>query len=277
MRNLSEATATEAVIRKFDGCRDARLKLVMTSLVAHLHAFVREIEPTEAEWLAAIRFLTDTGHMCDDKRQEFILLSDTLGVSTLVELINNRKSPGSTQSSVFGPFWVADAPLLEAGAAIARDGTPASMHVHGRVTGPDGAPVGGALMDVWQTAPNGLYDVQDPDQPEMNLRARFRTRADGSFEFRTVPPTPYPIPHDGPVGRLLDATGRHPWRPAHLHFMIEAEGFRKLTTALYFDGDPWLDSDAVFGVKDSLVVRPRPIADGNTDLCYDFVLERTDT
>ena len=274
MRNLTETTATAAVIRKFDGCADARLRQVMTALVGHLHAFVREIEPSEAEWFAAIGFLTATGQMCDDRRQEFILLSDTLGVSTLVELINNRKQPGATETSVFGPFWVANAPLREYGESIVRDATPPTLRVHGVVTGPDGAPVGDALMDVWQTAPNGLYDVQDPDQPEGNLRARFRTRPDGSFAFRTVKPTPYPIPHDGPVGMLLEAGGRHPWRPSHLHVMIEAPGFRKLITALYFEDDPYLDSDAVFGVKDSLVVRPAPAADGTADLRYDFALER---
>ncbi len=273
MRNLTEATAAEAVIRRFEACPDPRLKQVMTSLVAHLHAFVREIEPTEAEWFAAIRFLTATGQMCDDKRQEFILLSDTLGVSTLVELINNRKAPGSTETSVFGPFWTEDAPLLDAGASIIRDGTAATMRVHGRVAGPDGTPVAGALIDVWQTAPNGLYDVQDPEQPEGNMRGRLRTGSDGKFAFRTLQSQPYPIPHDGPVGRLLDATGRHPWRPAHLHFMIAAAGYRKLTTALYFDGDPYLDSDAVFGVKDSLVVRPTPTPDGGSELRYDFGLE----
>jgi protocatechuate 3,4-dioxygenase beta subunit len=273
MRNLTEATATEAVVRKFDGCGDARLRRMMTSLVTHLHAFIRETEPTEAEWFAAIRFLTDTGHMCDDKRQEFILLSDTLGVSTLVELINNRKQPGTTETSVFGPFWVAGAPDLANGASIVRDGTPASLHVQGHVTGPVGRPVAGALIEVWQTAPNGLYDVQDPAQPAMNLRGRFRSGPDGSFAFRTLLPTSYPIPHDGPVGRLLAASGRHPWRPAHLHFMIEAEGYRKLITALYFDGDPYLDSDAVFGVKDALVVRPSAASDGGSELRYEFGLE----
>ncbi len=273
MRNLTEATATEAVIRTFDTCTDARLKQVMTSLVRHLHAFVRDVEPTEAEWFAAIRFLTETGQMCDDTRQEFILLSDTLGVSTLVELINNRKAPGTTDTSVFGPFWVADAPLQEPGTAIFRDGTAPTMHVHGRVTGSHGAPVAGALVDVWQTAPNGLYDVQDPDQPAMNMRARFRTLADGTFAFRTTQPRAYTIPHDGPVGKVLDGTGRHPWRPAHLHVMIQAQGYRKLTTALYFEGDKYLDSDAVFGVKDSLVVQPAPRPDGGSDLSYHFALE----
>jgi len=274
MRNLTEDTATEAVVRRFDACADARLKQVMSSLVTHLHAFVRDVEPTEAEWFAAIEFLTATGQMCDDKRQEFILLSDTLGVSALVQLINNRKSPATTDSSVFGPFWVAEAPLLEAGAAIIRDGTAPTLHVHGRVTGAGGTPVADALIDVWQTAPNGLYDVQDPAQPAMNMRGRFRSDADGGFAFRTTPSRPYTIPHDGPVGKLLNATGRHPWRPAHLHFMIQAPGHRKLTTALYFEGDPYLDSDAVFGVKDSLVVRPVPAPEGGSELRYDFTLER---
>ena len=274
MRNVTEATATEAVIARFDGCTDARLKQVMTSLVTHLHAFVRDVEPTEAEWFAAIAFLTATGQMCDDKRQEFILLSDTLGVSALVQVINNRKSPTTTDTSVFGPFWVAEAPLLEAGAAIIRDGTVPTLHVHGRVTGAGGTPIAAALIDVWQTAPNGLYDVQDPAQPAMNMRGRFRSDADGRFAFRTTPSRPYTIPHDGPVGKLLNATGRHPWRPAHLHFMIQAPGYRKLTTALYFAGDPYLDSDAVFGVKDSLVVRSVPAPDGGSELRYDFALER---
>jgi catechol 1,2-dioxygenase len=222
MRNLTEATATEAVIRRFDACASPRLKQVMTSLVKHLHAFIREVEPTDAEWFEGIRFLTETGQICDDKRQEFILLSDTLGVSTLVELINNRNSPGTTDTSVFGPFWVDGAPELEMSASILKDGTEADLLVHGRVSGRDGRPLGNAVLDVWQTAPNGLYDVQDPGQPAMNLRGKFRTGSDGLFSFRTICPTSYPIPHEGPVGKLLDAAGRHPWRPAHLHFMITA-------------------------------------------------------
>lgn len=272
MRNLTEASATAAVVQRLRDTPDKRLKQVMESLVRHLHAFIREVEPTEAEWFAGIGFLTETGQKCDATRQEFILLSDTLGVSTLVELINNRKQPGSTETSVFGPFWVAGAPDLPPGASIARDATPADLRVEGRVHGPDGAPVAGALLDVWQTAPSGMYDVQEPSQPEMNFRGRFRSDAAGRFHFRTTQPTSYPIPHDGPVGRLLDACGRHPWRPSHLHFMIDAPGFRRLITALYFDGDEYLDSDAVFGVKDTLVVRP--VADGEDQVVrYDFGLE----
>jgi catechol 1,2-dioxygenase len=276
MRTLTEATATAAVIGKFDGCGNPRLQQVMTSLVTHLHAFVRDIEPTEAEWFAAIRFLTETGHWCDDKRQEFILLSDTLGVSTLVELINNRKSPGLTETSVFGPFWVDGAPDLPMGASIVKDGTAADLLVHGVVRDAAGGPVVNAVLDIWQTAPNGKYDVQDPNQPEMNFRGKFTTGADGKFHFRTMLPSVYPIPHDGPVGAILTATGRHPWRPAHLHFLINAPGYRQLTTALYFENDPYLDSDAVFGVKDSLVVSPQPIGDdAGAQIHYDFVLERS--
>jgi catechol 1,2-dioxygenase len=275
MRDLTEASATEAVVSKLAGCPDPRLKQVVSSLVRHLHGFVREIEPTEAEWFAAIRFLTATGQMCDDSRQEFILLSDTLGVSTLVELINNRKSPGATETSVLGPFYVEGAPDLAMGASIIKDGSTPDFLMQGRVHDADGRPIAGAVLDVWQTAPNGMYDVQDPNQPRMNLRGRFTTGADGAFHFLTILPTPYPIPHDGPVGALLTATGRHPWRPAHLHFIITAAGYRSLTTALYFEDDPYVDSDAVFGVKDALVVRPRPREGaGGLQVRYDFGLER---
>ena len=277
MRDVTEATATEAVVSKLAGCENARLKQVMTSFVRHLHAFVREIEPTQDEWFTAIKFLTDTGHMCDDKRQEFILLSDTLGVSTLVELINNRKSPGMTETSVLGPFWVDGAPHLPLGASIVKDGTAADLLVHGRVHDAEGRPIPAAVLDVWQTAPNGMYDVQDPNQPAMNLRGKFTTGSDGKFDFQTIMPTPYPIPHDGPVGALLTATGRHPWRPAHLHFIVSAPGYRALTTALYFEDDPYVDSDAVFGVKSDLVVRPSARTDAaGSEVRYDFGLERAE-
>ena len=275
MRNVSEATVTEAVTEKFAGCDNPRLKQIIGALVRHLHAFVREIEPNEAEWFAAIKFLTETGHMCDDKRQEFVLLSDVLGVSTFVELINNRKEAGMTETSVLGPFFVEGAPALPMGASIVQDATPADLLVEGMVHDKDGKPVAGAVLDAWQTASNGKYDVQDPSQPEMNLRGRFTTGADGTFSFRTCLPKEYPVPTDGPVGALLRATGRHPWRPAHLHFMIEAPGFKKLITALYFEGDQYLDSDTVFGVKDSLVVAPAAHGDeGNSRISYSFGLER---
>ncbi len=254
MRNLTEDTATEAVLQKLDGTEDPRLKAVMTSLVKHLHGFIREVEPTEEEWMAGIRFLTEVGQKCDDVRQEFILLSDVLGVTILADSLNHRVSEGLTENSVLGPFYVDGAPMASPPVdfAGATEGTP--LIVSGRVFGSDGAPVPGALLDIWQTAPNGLYDVQDPEQSEFNLRGRMPTDAEGRYEFKTVMPVSYPIATDGPVGRLLAAMGRHPYRPAHIHFIASAEGFAPVTTQIFVEGDPYIDSDAVFGVKDSLVV-----------------------
>lgn len=252
MRNLTEHNATDAVVAQFEGARDPRLKQILTSLIRHVHDFVREVELTEAEWLAGIQFLTAIGHMCDDKRQEFILLSDTLGVSILVDAINHRKPAGATESSILGPFYVEGAPELPLGASIARNAEGDPVIVSGRVLTPQGRPISSALLDVWQAAPNGFYDVQKP-QPGMDLRGKFQTDANGRYEFRTVKPASYPIPHDGPVGRMLEALGRHPYRPAHIHVMVSAPGYEPLTTMLFVEGDKYLDSDAVFAVKSSLV------------------------
>ena len=255
MRDLNEINVTEAVIAQIRA-GDPRLQELLVGLVRHLHAFVREVELTEAEWMTAIRYLTAVGQKSDDQRQEFILLSDVLGVSILVDAINHRKFAGATESTVFGPFWVDGAPELPHGSSIARgeevlSGEPTV--VHGTVTGEDGRPIEGAVLDVWQASPAGLYDVQDPGQPEMNLRGVFRTGADGVFWFKTVKPAAYPIPSDGPVGDLLRVTGRHPMRPAHVHFMVRADGYETLITHIFVEGDPYLESDAVFGVKESLV------------------------
>jgi catechol 1,2-dioxygenase len=261
-----EDRITRDVLQRLQGTPDPRLRRVLASLITHLHAFVRDIEPTEQEWFTAIQFLTDTGHMCDGKvRQEFILLSDTLGVSMLVDAINHRKPPGATESTVFGPFYIAGQPqralgenmAIESGAA----GEPAL--IHGYVRTARGEPIAGATLDVWQTAANGMYSGQDPAQPEANLRGRYTTDASGYYGIRTILPVSYPIPTDGPVGKLMHATGRHPYRPAHVHFMISAPRCRTLVTHLFRRGDPYLDSDAVFGVKDSLVVDflPRPAGD----------------
>ncbi|UDM52791.1 intradiol ring-cleavage dioxygenase [Cupriavidus sp. MP-37] len=257
----TEADITEQVVARLANTPDARLKTLMQALVRHLHAYVREVEPTEEEWFAAIRFLTETGKMCDGLvRQEFILLSDTLGVSMLVDAINHRAS-GATDTTVFGPFYIPGMPERGCGESMAETaGTPAL--VHGYVRSTDGTPVAGAVLDIWQTASNGMYSGQDTEQPEGNLRGRYRTDADGYYAIRTIVPVSYPVPTDGPVGRMLNATGRHPWRPAHLHFMIDAPGHRKLVTHLFNQGDPYLDSDAVFGVKPSLQVayEERPAA-----------------
>ena len=200
----------------------------MTSLVKHLHAFIKEVEPTNEEWMEGIQFLTKTGHMCTDWRQEFILLSDTLGVSMLVETINNRKPSGATETTVLGPFHVADAPRYPNGANICLDGKGEPIVITGRVTDTDGKPIKGALLDVWQANDDGFYDVQQKGiQPDMNLRGIFTTDADGRYWFRSVKPRFYPIPDDGTVGKMLKALGRHPYRPAHVHFIVGAEDSRR--------------------------------------------------
>jgi catechol 1,2-dioxygenase len=255
MRNLNEDNVTDAVIQQIKAT-DPRLQQIITSLIKHAHAFVRDVELTEAEWFAAIQYLTRTGQMCDNSRQEFILLSDTLGISILVDAINHRMPEGATESTVFGPFHRDGAPASEHGTNIARgseaqNGEP--VVVRGRVTDPAGKPIAGALLDIWQASPDGKYDVQDPNQPEMNLRGKFLTDTNGEYWFKTVKPSAYPIPDDGPVGDLLRATGRHPMRPAHIHFMITAEGYEKLITHIFVEDDAYLDSDAVFGVKNSLI------------------------
>lgn len=250
----TEDDITNEVVRRFEATPDDRLRQLMLGLVRHLHAFVKEVELTEAEWFAAIQFLTDTGHMCDDKRQEFILLSDTLGASMVVDLINHRKPEGATESTVFGPFHRDGAPELPFGGNIApRDTTGTPTAIGGRVVDLNGRPIAGALLDVWQADSSGLYDSQYANGDELHMRGRFHTDADGRFLVRTVRPVYYAIPTDGPVGKMLRATNRHPWRPAHVHFVVSADGYEPVTTHLFDDADPYLDSDTVFAVKDSLM------------------------
>jgi hydroxyquinol 1,2-dioxygenase len=274
MKNIDQHTITDAVVRSFDHCDNPRLKEILTSLVTHLHDFVRDVRLTEAEWTEGIRFLTDTGHMCNAKRQEFILLSDTLGVSMLTVALNNNKPPGATEATVFGPFYVDDAPSAEQGADIAGDAPGEPMDVDVIVTSTDGTPLAGAQVDVWQADEDGLYDVQIAALgARRRARATFRTDAEGRLRFRSIVPSAYPIPTDGPVGRMLIAAGRHPWRPAHLHFMIKAAGHETLITHLFRDADPYLDSDTVFGVRSSLIAKIAP-AKGSTParLAHHFVL-----
>ncbi|MCK2218506.1 intradiol ring-cleavage dioxygenase [Actinomadura sp. ATCC 31491] len=261
MELFSEERSAHVVARSFAATPDPRLRDVLTSLVRHLHAFVKEVELTEEEWSAAIGFLTRTGQKCDDVRQEFVLLSDVLGISMLVETINHRTGGAATESTVLGPFHLVDSPPRELGDTIALDGKGEPCLVTGQVTGAGGEPLPGALVDVWQANADGFYDVQQPGvQPGRNLRGLFTADQDGRFWFRTVVPRYYPIPDDGPVGELLAATGRHPNRPAHVHFIVTAEGHRPVTTHLFVDDSPYLDSDAVFGVKESLV-RSFPLVD----------------
>jgi hydroxyquinol 1,2-dioxygenase len=254
MRNLTEQNLTAAVIASMAGAQDERLKEVMASLVKHLHAFIREVNLTEEEWLLGIQFLTATGQMSDEKRQEFILLSDTLGATTMKDLINNRKPPGVTEYTILGPFHRAAAPGLPFLGDISGGFEGDPVLVRGRVLAPDGSPIPDAALDVWQSDAEGFYDLQKPELEGMALRGVFRTDAGGRYAFRTIKPAFYPIPDDGPVGKLLRTLGRHPYRPAHIHFIVSAEGYVPVTTELFADGDPYLDSDAVFGVRQSLIV-----------------------
>jgi hydroxyquinol 1,2-dioxygenase len=252
-RNLSDEALTAAVLESFEHSSSPRFKQIAESLVRHLHAFVAEIEPTEAEWAAAIDFLTRTGQISDDRRQEFILLSDVLGVSMLVIGINHRVPDGATESTVFGPFFVAGAPEVENGGDIAAGAPGIPCLMSGSVRSVDGTPLPGAVIDVWQADEAGFYDVQYAGLEQARGRAKLRAREDGSFSFWSVLPTAYPIPNDGPVGELLTAAGRGPMRPAHVHFMVSAPGHATLITHVFVAGDEHLDSDAVFGVKASLI------------------------
>jgi catechol 1,2-dioxygenase len=274
--DFTEETAADAVVESFAATPDPRLRELLTSLVRHLHAFVRDTEPTIAEWERAIDFLTATGHKCDSERQEFILLSDVLGISMLVETINNRKTAGATESTVLGPFHMVASPRRALGDTIDLVGTGPQCVLAGRVLSAGGALLPGAVLDVWQANDQGFYDVQQPDvQPAGNGRGLFTADRDGRYWFRTIVPTHYPIPTDGPVGTLLEATKRHPYRPAHIHFIVTAPGHRPLTTHIFVAGSPYIESDAVFAVKKSLITEFTPADDpGQTARAnFDIVLQ----
>lgn len=281
MRDLNEHSITGEALRAVSGATDARVLQVSEALIRHLHAFVREIEPTQKEWEYGVDFLTRVGQICSDVRQEFILLSDTLGVSMLVDAINHRRPGGATETTVFGPFFVESRPELPLGANMSVGVPGQPMFVSGTVRDLSGRPLPGAVIDSWHSDDEGFYDVQQGDQ--LKMRARFRSNAQGRFWFWSVRPKYYPIPDDGPVGEMLKAQGRHPFRPEHVHFMIAAKGYETLVTHIFIDGDPYLDSDVVFGVKNSLVTsyvlhEAGTAPDGSVvkepylALTYDFVL-----
>lgn len=253
MSDIDETAITQDVLASVQKSSNPRCKEISEALIRHLHAFIREVRPTEAEWEAGIRFLTETGQKCDDKRQEYILLSDTLGVSMLVDAINHPHADGITETTVFGPFYVLP-PEFEDGADIRGNLTGTPLYISGTVKSADGSPLAGAIVDVWHSDEAGFYDVQQLDKiGGLAARGRFHTNSDGSFHLWTVKPSPYPIPTDGPVGAMLLAQGRHPYRPEHVHFMIQAGGHEKLITHVFASGDEYLGSDAVFGVKQSLI------------------------
>lgn len=272
MQNLNEDNVTQVVISTFANTSDARLKELMTGLVHHLHAFAREYKLTEEEWFKGIDFLTRCGHITDDKRQEFILLSDVLGLSMLTTALNNKKPAGCTESTVFGPFYVEGAPQYELGDDVANGAKGTSCVVKGTITGLDGEPVANARIEVWQSDDDGLYDVQHQGLDHAQGRGVFVADENGAYNFSSVVAVPYAIPHDGPVGQMLEATGRHPWRPAHLHFMIKAPGYETLITHVFRRDSEYLDSDAVFGVRESLVCDWSQQPDGTYLLEFDFVL-----
>ncbi|MEM9107836.1 MAG: dioxygenase, partial [Pseudomonadota bacterium] len=225
---------------------------LLQHLATHLHTFAKETGLTHAEWRKAIELLTKAGEITDDERNEFVLFSDVLGVSSLVDMINSK--PDSTSSSVLGPFHILGAPDLPYGGDLKRDNDGATVIVKGYVRDPSGNPIEGAAIELWQTAENGLYSNQDPNQDRYNLRSRMISGKQGEYGFSTIRPAPYTVPDDGPVGELLHATGRHPWRPSHLHFIITAPGYHSLVTEVFPSDDPYLDEDAVFGVRDDLVM-----------------------
>ncbi|MBO9452937.1 intradiol ring-cleavage dioxygenase [Tropicibacter sp. R16_0] len=274
---FTEEDSAEAVNARMGDNINPRLAEVMSSLVRHLHAFAKDIDLRQEEWDLAIEFLTRTGQICSPERQEFILLSDTLGVSMLVDAINNRRPSGATENTVFGPFHVAEAPIRAMGDSINLESKGESCLFEGRVVDIDGNPIQGATVDVWSDNADGYYDVQQPDiQPKFNNRGRFITEADGIYSFVGIKPVAYPIPDDGPVGKMLSALGRHPNRPAHLHFLITAPGYEKIVTHIFDGEDKWLSSDAVFGVKESLIAPFEP----NTEktqwrASFDFVMVKS--
>jgi hydroxyquinol 1,2-dioxygenase len=288
-RNLSDERLTQVVLESLENARTPRIKEILQALVKHLHALATEVQLTEEEWAYGVDFLTRTGHITDDKRQEFILLSDVLGLSMQVIGINHPVPNGATENTVFGPFFVANSPQYSNGDDIANGASGVPCYFRGTVSSVDGDPISGANLEIWMADDEGNYDVQYTDLDHPQGRGHIASASDGRYWFWSVLPVAYPIPHDGPVGDLLKAAGRHPWRPAHIHFQIRAPGFKSCTTHVFVDGDEYLDSDAVFGVKQSLILKfehhdeGTPTPDGRDlgggewwEMHYDFVLAPED-
>ena len=252
MKNVTMDTITQAFLDYCSDDTEPRTMFVLQKMVEHLHAFAKETELTHDEWARGLKFLTDAGKITDDERNEFVLISDVTGMSSLVDMIGSQHA--GTSSSVLGPFHSVGAPLLPVGADLKKDNEGATVVVEGYVRDLDGNPVEGALIELWQTAENGLYYAQDGHQDDFNLCCSMKTGADGRYAMTTVKPAPYKVPDDGPVGELFRATGRTPWRPSHLHFIVQADGLKALVTEVFANGDPYLDRDAVFGVRSDLIM-----------------------
>ncbi len=274
---LTEENSEAVVIGRIAAEADPRLRRVMEAAIRHLHVFIKEVEPSEAEWEAAIAFLSEAGRISVGGRQEYILLSDILGLSMLIDAINHRRPSGATETTVLGPFYLPDAPDLPMGTNLCRDGKGEPCLYSGRVLDLEGRPLAGAVLDVWSDNAEGFYDVQQPGvQPAMNMRGRLTTGADGRYRFLSIRPVAYPIPTDGPAGQLLEALGRRPYRPGHIHMIVSASGHRRTVTHLFDGADPGIEDDCVFGVKQSLIVEVRPDESGEARwrVDYDFVLEK---
>ncbi len=279
MQDLDEFTVTDETVRQMAGTDNPRLKEIADAAVRHLHAFAREVNLTPAEWIQGIRFMTAVGHACTPLRQEFILLSDVLGLSAVVNALHDKKAKElGSQSSLLGPFFREGVEVTPMGTQIVEKPTVEEIVVYGKITGNDGSPLANALIQVWQTSERGLYDLQERNGESMDMRGTFRTGPDGIYYFRTVRPLGYSIPMDGPVGEMVMQQKRHGMRPSHIHCLVGAEGYRELVTALYFGDDPFIDSDTVFGVSQSLVVDahedPASPVPGLRAVHYDFRLAK---
>ena len=283
MTKITKDTLTDVVLTTIADDTDARYREIMTALIRHMHGFVKDVDLSQEEWLAAIEFLYQTGQKTTRQRNEFILLSDTLGITSLIDLLSSQAAEGTTESSVLGPFYVEGAPMIDNGGDLIGQNSGNCGVVRGRVMTVDGTRIPGALLEIWQNASNGLYAVEDPDQADDNLRCRLHADTEGAYSFTTIRPMPYTVPDDGPAGIMLHAMGRHPWRPAHIHFKVSADGYQDLVTELYPDDDRYIEEDAVFGVRDSLSVAFNRNGSNDDaklygltapffDLTYDFVL-----
>ncbi len=262
MRSVTSDTVTQTFVDLMAPDTSPRLRFVLERLAAHLHDFARETELTHEEWRTGIELLTKAAKITTPERNEFVLFSDVLGLSSLVDMIHSPQD--ATNSSVLGPFHITGAPDLPVGGDLKGDNDGDTVLVEGFVKNRAGEPIEGAALEIWQTADNGLYSNQDAAQPDYNLRARQVTGPDGRYAFTTIRPAPYTVPDDGPVGTLLHATGRHPWRPSHLHFIVEAAGYRTLVTEVFPDDDAYLDADAVFGVREDLIMQYQMRTDAST-------------
>lgn len=273
MRNITLDNITEAVTNAMKPDIPARNRKIMTAALKHFHAFAKEVNLTHGEWLEGCEWMRRAGEISSDARNEFILICDILGVEVLVDMLGNQVTEGESESTVLGPFYRENPPVLPKGASIVQkdfDGQQ-TVRVSGRVLDTGGNPIEGVQIDVWEDAPNGLYEQQDPDQPDYNLRGRFLTGADGSYDFVGLRPEPYPIPYDGAAGELLNYMGHHPMRPGHIHFMITKPGYKPLISQIYDSETEYLDNDAVFAVKESLIGDMKPAPDGaGTDLVMSF-------